>query len=103
VISQDSGETMDSKSENNNIIDATLTDHKPLGCTVEESLAPYSFSSNKDEEVLIHEEAFPVFISKIVQGGHADQAGLQAGDVIVGISGVFDQLQDVSYDGIEKV
>lgn len=50
-----------------------LEQHKPLGCTVEESLA----------------DPLKVFITKIIPGSFADQAELQVGDVIDGVSGFF--------------
>jgi hypothetical protein len=97
-----SDDNQQSQMEGRAVLDVTLSGHKPLGCTAEESLAPYTFDSN-GEESLIKEKAFPVFIQKVLDGGNADQAGLQVGDVIVGVTGVFDQLQDVSYAGLDKV
>ena len=44
----------------------SLLPHKPLGCTIEESLADGQY----------------VFLSHVTPGGSADQAGLQVGDVI---------------------
>jgi len=68
-----------------------LKDHKPLGCSVEESLA--------------HEPdgARYVFVAEINKGGNADKAGLRAGDVIVQLSGTFDEVVDVAGLGIEKI
>jgi len=74
----------------------TLLEHTPLGCTVEESLAPFTFEEGEDPY-------YPVFIAKLTEGGNAAKAGLQVGDVILGLTGVFDQLQDVSRAGIDKV
>lgn len=68
-----------------------LDTHKPLGCTAEESLVV-----NSDR--LKH-----VFISKIVEGGNAEKFGLQIGDVIVGVSGSFDDIIEIVGEGLEKV
>lgn len=68
-----------------------LDAHKPLGCTAEESLVV-----NRDG--MKH-----VFISKIVEGGNAEKFGLQIGDVIVGVSGSFDDIIEVVGDGLDKV
>ena len=55
----------------------TMANHRPLGCTVEESLDP---NDNY------------VFISKIVPDGNAEKAGIQVGDVIAGVTGLFREL-----------
>jgi len=68
-----------------------LEDHKPLGCSVEESLA--------DEE----DGANYVFVSEVVAGGNAQKAGLKTGDVIVRLSGTFDEVVNVAGLGIEKI
>lgn len=67
--------------------------HRPLGCTIEESLAVQGPKQ-------LHN---PVFISKITPNGYADQAGLQVGDVIVDVSSIFGELQDVRNLGIDAV
>lgn len=54
-------------------ISLTLKQHRPMGCTVEQSLA--------DEDILL--------VSSLVEGGHAATAGLRVGDVVVGITGTF--------------
>jgi hypothetical protein len=69
----------------------SLAEHKPLGCTAEESL-----SERADGLKL-------VFISKRVEGGNAEKSGLQVGDVIVGLSGSFDDLVDVFGEGLDRV
>ncbi|KAL7555765.1 hypothetical protein ACA910_008142 [Epithemia clementina (nom. ined.)] len=51
----------------------SLLPHRPLGCTVEESLP----------------DGQHVFISKVTPDGNAAKAGLQVGDVIVGCSDFF--------------
>jgi len=56
---------------------------KPLGCTAEESLVEQNDGSKA------------VFIGKIVEDGNAQKAGLSVGDVIVGVSGNFDEVVDV--------
>lgn len=50
-----------------------LKQHKPMGCTVEESLA--------DRNIL--------FVSSVVSGGNADTTGLRVGDVLSGMTGLF--------------
>lgn len=72
-------------------IEFLLLEHKPLGCTAEESLAV-------EEDGTKH-----VFISKVVEGGNADKAGIMAGDVVVGVTGTFDDVVNVAGLGIEKV
>jgi len=69
-----------------------LTNHKPLGCSVEESLA-------KEEE----KDKNYVFVSDVNKGGNADKVGIRVGDVIVQLSGTFDEIVDVSGLGIERV
>lgn len=71
------------------LLNLTLTEHKPLGCTVEESLA--------------HPKEKHVFCSKIVEGGFAHAAGLEVGDVLVAVSGIFGESQSVIGLGIEQV
>mmetsp|Transcript_12547 Transcript_12547/g.34806 ORF Transcript_12547/g.34806 Transcript_12547/m.34806 type:complete len:347 (+) Transcript_12547:199-1239(+) len=56
------------------IVDLELLQHRPLGCTVEESLG----KSGKY-----------VFISKVKEGGNAQKGGLRVGDVILACSDVF--------------
>lgn len=68
-----------------------LTNHKPLGCSVEESLV-------KEEE-----DKNYVFVSEVNKGSNADKAGVRVGDVIVQLSGTFDEIVDVSGLGIERV
>ena len=55
----------------------TLNEHRPLGCTVEESLAV--------------EDSKAVFVTMVKEDGFAQQAGLQVGDVILGMTGLFGQ------------
>ena len=56
------------------ILTIELTDHVPLGCTVEES---------------VHEDDDFIFISKVTSKGNAETSGLKVGDVIVGVTGLF--------------
>ena len=70
----------------------TLNEHKPLGCSVEESLA-----------VETDENAKYVFVSEVKKGGNAAKAGLKEGDVIVQLSGTFDELIDVAGLGIDRI
>jgi len=69
----------------------TLDEHKPLGCTAEESLVPSS------------DGARHVFISKVTEGGNADMAGIEVGDVIVGLSGSFEDVVEVIGSGLNRV
>lgn len=71
------------------ILELTLEKHRPLGCTVEESLA-------KGHENI-------VFCSRVVPDGNAANAGIKVGDVFIGVSGMFGDLEDVKNAGIERV
>ena len=71
------------------ILNLSLPDHRPLGCTVEESLG--------------ERYGKVVFCSKVTPGGAAEQAGVQVGDVFIGVSGMFDDVEDVTEAGIERV
>jgi hypothetical protein len=64
-----------------------LSPHRPLGCTVEESLA----------------DARHIFVTKVVAEGFSGRAGLLPGDVIVGVTDLFGALTDVTGLGIDKV
>lgn len=68
-----------------------LLEHKPLGCTAEESLSV-------EEDGMKH-----VFISKVIEGGNAEKAGILVGDVVIGVTGTFDDIVNVAGLGIEKV
>mmetsp|Transcript_10709 Transcript_10709/g.15109 ORF Transcript_10709/g.15109 Transcript_10709/m.15109 type:complete len:326 (-) Transcript_10709:892-1869(-) len=68
-----------------------LLQHKPMGLTVEESLAT-------DAEDVKH-----VFVSKIVNDGNAHQFGIRLGDVIVGVTGSFDSVVDVIGSDLDKI
>jgi hypothetical protein len=70
-----------------------LQEYKPLGLTAEESLAP------KDVSGTYHH----VFVSKVIPNGNADKVGIQVGDVIVGISGLFGSTECVVGESLEKV
>lgn len=70
-----------------------LQEYKPLGLTAEESLAP------KDVSGTFHH----VFVSKVIPNGNADKVGIQVGDVIVGISGLFGSTECVVGESLEKV
>jgi hypothetical protein len=79
-----------------NTIDVLLKDHKPLGCTIEESQVP--------SPDLFGADYLPIIISKLVAGGNAENAGLQVGDVITGVSAVFGEgIQDVSSLGLYRL
>lgn len=68
-----------------------LTQHKPLGCSVEESLASEPDGSKY------------VFVAEISKGGNAAKAGIRVGDVIVQLSGTFDEVVNVAGLGIDKM
>ena len=68
-----------------------LTQHKPLGCSVEESLANEPDGSKY------------VFVAEITKGGNAEKAGIRVGDVIVQLSGTFDEVVNVAGLGIDKM
>jgi hypothetical protein len=70
-----------------------LKEYKPLGLTAEESLA------QKDVSGTYHH----VFVSKVIPNGNADKVGIQVGDVIVGISGLFGSIECVVGESLEKV
>jgi len=70
------------------ILTFTLVDHRPLGCTVEESL-------NEQDDY--------VFVSKVTPEGNAEKAGLLVGDVIVGLTGLFGGLTIVMDAGVDKI
>ena len=71
------------------ILELTLPDHRPLGCTVEESLGKLY--------------ANVVFCSKVTPDGFAEKAGVKVGDVFLGVSGIFGNVEDVTSAGIERV
>ena len=91
--------------------------HRPLGCTVEESLAPVVAAVDAAEDDDAdggtsngEEMAAPpppglhhVFVSQVRPGGNAERAGLMPGDVVVGVSDVFGNLAEVVGEGVEKV
>jgi C-terminal processing protease CtpA/Prc len=72
----------------------TLKQHKPLGCTVEESLSSVAATttdqkkSNKQKKKKT-ESLHYVFVTKVVEGGNADHAGILPGDVIIGVTATF--------------
>lgn len=68
-----------------------LEEHKPLGCTAEESLA------------MAEDGAKHVFVSKVTEGGNAERAGVEVGDVIVGLSGSFEEVVEVIGSGLDRV
>jgi hypothetical protein len=72
------------------LVNVTLTKHRPLGCVVEESVA------------ITNNLARLVFVASVSPLGHAAKAGIQLGDVIVGVSGLF-QVESVLGQGIDVV
>ena len=78
-------------SEEGELLRLELPEFRPLGCTVEESL-----DTESDPKV--------VFVSKVVEGGNAEKAGLRVGDVVVGVNGLFDDtVVPVIEAGLEKM
>lgn len=73
------------------LLEFELSEHKPLGCSVEESLADEPDGSKY------------VFVAELTHAGNAVKAGLKEGDVIVQLSGTFDELVDVTGLGIDKM
>ena len=69
------------------VLDVVLSPHRPLGCTVEESLADSQF----------------VFITRVAEGGYAEKAGLQVGDTLLQVSGIFGDLTTVVGVGVQKL
>ena len=69
----------------------SLANHKPLGCSAEECL-------KVEEDGMKH-----VFVSSLVVGGNADKAGILVGDVLVGVSGSFSDIEDVFGLGLGRV
>jgi len=85
------------------ILEFTLPEHKPLGCTAEESL-------DATAEHFQDLPKPPVFICKLVESGNAQTAGLQVGDVILELSsGMMNansndaSMEDVHGMGLERV
>jgi hypothetical protein len=72
---------------NAEFLEFVLSPHRPLGCTVEESLA----------------DARHIFVTKVAEAGFSGRAGLLPGDVIVGVTDLFGALTDVTGLGIDKV
>lgn len=67
-------------------LDLSILPHRPLGCTVEESLASRH-----------------VFVTKVNEGGNAAKAGLLVGDVIVGMTDLFGNVIDVTEFGVDQM
>jgi len=44
-----------------------------------------------------------VFVSKVTKGGNADKAGVSVGDVVVGVSGSFEDIVKVVGAGLDRV
>jgi PDZ domain len=73
------------------LVNVTLTKHRPLGCVVEESVA----ITNAVQHL--------VFVASVSPNGHAATAGINVGDVIVGVSGLFGPVECVLGQGIDIV
>ena len=89
VASSSSTQVEDLIQEDTEILELSLKDHRPLGCTVEESLGKRYGNV--------------VFCTKVTPGGFAEKAGVQIGDVFLAVSGMFGALEDVTGAGIERV
>ena len=76
---------------NIDILQYTLQTHKPLGCTAEQSLVEEDDGSKH------------VFVSKVKKDGNAAKAGIVEGDVIIGVTGSFDDVMIVTGLGLEDV
>ena len=73
------------------VLEFELKSHKPLGCTAEESLI-----EGKDG-------AKHVFVSKVNAEGNAAKAGIKEGDVILAVTGSFEDVMVVAGQPLEKV
>jgi len=73
------------------VLEFELKQHKPLGCTAEESLV-----EGKDG-------ATHVFVSQVKAEGNASKAGIKEGDVILAVTGSFEDVMVVAGLGLEKV
>lgn len=69
------------------MVDFVLKPHRPMGLTIEESLA--------DNQL--------VLVTKVVAGGNAAKAGLQVGDVLVEITGLFGDLINIVGVEVDKM
>jgi len=104
------------------VLDFTLEKHKPLGCTVEESLAhpmeKHIFVTKVCyvEGIMLDWISIVIIVSltrvcllitrstlQLVDDGLAQTAGLQVGDVLLAVPGIFGDLTDVVGLGIEQV
>uniref|UniRef100_A0A7S0FIA4 PDZ domain-containing protein n=1 Tax=Minutocellus polymorphus TaxID=265543 RepID=A0A7S0FIA4_9STRA len=73
------------------VLEFELKHHKPLGCTAEESLV-----EGKDG-------AKHVFVSKVNAEGNAAKGGIKEGDVILAVTGSFEDVMVVAGLGLGKV
>jgi hypothetical protein len=86
------------------IVDVTFTQHRPLGCIIEESLVTPTSVTNTNNKALPSKSSSSssssslqdnrkknhiVFITSVTANGFADRAGLLVGDVIIGVSTAF--------------
>lgn len=88
----DSGSDND-KTKNIKLMTFKMRSFKPLGCTAEECL-----------DVLSKDGTKHVFVSKVIPDGNAETVGIETGDVIVGISGSFNNdVVQVVGAGLDKI
>lgn len=62
-------------------LDINFKEHKPMGCTVDESL--------------LDDGRQPILVTKVTSGGNAEKAGLQVGDVVVAMTGIFGEVENI--------
>ena len=90
VVSKAIVEAVEQRYPGADIVTLQMEDHRPLGCTVEESL-----DEEKDRNI--------VFVSKLVEGGNAEKGGVEVGDVLVGVTGMFSECILVLESGLDKM
>jgi hypothetical protein len=81
------------------MVDVTFTQHRPLGCIIEESLVTPTSAITTSNKALPSKSSSSlqdnrkknhiVFITSVTANGFADRAGLLVGDVIIGVSTAF--------------
>ena len=90
------------------LVTLEISKHRPLGCTVEESLAKVEEGENENDDLDNNDNSIsnrfpPVFVSKVTEDGYAEQAGIKVGDVVVAVTGLFGDLEVVAGLGVDKM
>ena len=90
------------------LVTLDIRKHRPLGCTVEESLAKVEEGENENDDLDNNDNSIsnrfpPVFVSKVTEDGYAEQAGIKVGDVVVAVTGLFGDLEVVAGLGVDKM